>query len=90
MSTTNSLHYQLCTEGAKWLRRRKHDWKKCEAKPCHVKGDGEWKRNKWAIEVDSLEALVKLTETEGQIVVSAPCDYTDNYPEIEIYDTYRE
>ena len=30
MSATNSLHYQLCTEGAKWLRRRKHDWKKYE------------------------------------------------------------
>ena len=44
MSATNSLHYQLCTEGAKWLRRRKHDWKKCEAKPCHVKGeDGMFK-----------------------------------------------
>ena len=44
MSATNSLHYQLCTEGAKRLRRRKHDWKKCETKPCHVKGeDGYFK-----------------------------------------------
>lgn len=39
MSKTNSLHYQLCTEGAKWLRRRKNDWKKCQEKPCHVIDD---------------------------------------------------
>ena len=39
MSTTNSLHYQLCTEGAKWLRRRKRDWKKCQTKPCKVKDE---------------------------------------------------
>ena len=35
MSATNSLHYQLCCEAAKWLRRRKHDYKKCESKPCY-------------------------------------------------------
>ncbi len=36
MSKTDSLHYQLCTEGAKWLRRKKNDWKKCQTKPCHA------------------------------------------------------
>jgi len=61
----------------------------CEGAYLDVKGD-EWNSNKWALEVDSLEALVKLTDVEGQIVVSPPSDYTDNYPEIEIYDTYRE
>jgi len=35
MSATNSLHYQLCCEAAKWLHRRKHDYKKCQNKPCH-------------------------------------------------------
>lgn len=35
MSNTNSLHYQLCLEGAKWMHRRKHDWKKCQTKDCH-------------------------------------------------------
>lgn len=34
MSTTGSLHYQLCLEGAAWLRRRKFDWKKCQDKSC--------------------------------------------------------
>ncbi len=36
MSATNSLHYQLCLEGAKWLHRKKSDWKKCQNKDCHV------------------------------------------------------
>ena len=61
----------------------------CEGAYLDVKGD-EWERNKWAIEIDSLEALMKLTEIEGQVVVSRPCDYNDDFPEIEIYDTYRE
>ena len=36
MSKTNSLHYQLCLEGAKWLRRRQN-FDRCKAKkPCFV------------------------------------------------------
>ena len=35
MSKTNSLHYELCTEGAKWLKRRKYDYVKCQNKPCN-------------------------------------------------------
>lgn len=35
MSKTNSLHYDLCVEGAKWLHRNKHDYKKCQSKICH-------------------------------------------------------
>lgn len=38
MSKTDSLHYQLCVEGAKWLHRNKRGteaWKKCQLKPCH-------------------------------------------------------
>ena len=36
MSASDSLHYQLCQEGAKWLHRRKHDWKKCQDRECHM------------------------------------------------------
>lgn len=34
MSATDSLHYQLCVEGGKWLRRRKFDYKRCQGKAC--------------------------------------------------------
>lgn len=34
MSKTNSLHYDLCVEGAKWLRRRQN-YERCKTKkPC--------------------------------------------------------
>lgn len=36
MSSTDSLHYRLCLEGAKWLHRRKHDWFKCQSKDCRI------------------------------------------------------
>lgn len=35
MSTTNSLHYQLCLEGAMWLHRKKRRYGKCQGLPCH-------------------------------------------------------
>ena len=35
MSTTNSLHYDLCVEGAKWLHRQKWNYTKCQKKPCY-------------------------------------------------------
>lgn len=38
MSKTDSLHYHLCLEGAKWLHRNKRGadaWKKCPLKPCY-------------------------------------------------------
>lgn len=35
MSSTNSLHYQLCCEGAKWLRRQKWNYERCQKKPCY-------------------------------------------------------
>lgn len=35
MSASDSLHYQLCLEGAKWLHRRKHDFNKCPKKECY-------------------------------------------------------
>lgn len=34
MSATDSLHYQLCVEGAKWLRRKKYDYDKCKQRDC--------------------------------------------------------
>ena len=36
MSKTDSLHYQLCLEGAKWLRRKKRNYEKCKSKECHL------------------------------------------------------
>lgn len=65
-----------------------------EASPCEgayidAKGNG-WKVYKWAIDINSLEDLMKLTENEGDIIVSAPNEKTDNHPSIEIYDDYRE
>ena len=35
MSKTDSLHYQLCVEGAKWLHRQKRDINRCPKKYCH-------------------------------------------------------
>ena len=34
MSKTDSLHYQLCLEGAKWLHRQKWDINRCEKRYC--------------------------------------------------------
>lgn len=39
MSTTGSFHYQLCVEAAKYLRRNKHDLKKCPGKACYRPDD---------------------------------------------------
>lgn len=35
MSKTDSLHYQLCIEGAKWLHRQKRKVDKCQQRKCH-------------------------------------------------------
>lgn len=35
MSATDSLHYQLCIEGAQWLRRQKWNYDRCQKKPCY-------------------------------------------------------
>lgn len=35
MSKTNSLHYDLCVEGAKWLHKQKYNYEKCKKKPCN-------------------------------------------------------
>lgn len=34
MSKTNSLHYQLCVEAARWLHRQKFSTERCPKKPC--------------------------------------------------------
>jgi hypothetical protein len=59
MNATNSLHYQLCVEGAKWLRRRKHDYKKCESKPCHK---GEFCRHCLSFKYVAVELNTYCTE----------------------------
>lgn len=35
MSKTGSLHYQLCIEGAKWMRKQKWNYEKCQKKSCY-------------------------------------------------------
>ena len=34
MSKTDSLHYELCIEGGKWLKRSKRSPERCKNKPC--------------------------------------------------------
>lgn len=48
MSATNSLHYQLCVEGAKWLHRQKYNYDRCKKKPCYrTEACGQCKRYKY-------------------------------------------
>ena len=65
-----------------------------EAQPCegaYIDAKGKkWEVYKWAIDINSLEDLMKLTEKVGDIIVSPPHEETDNHPSIEIYDDYRE
>ena len=35
MSKTDSLHYQLCCEAAKWLHKQKWNYDRCKKKPCY-------------------------------------------------------
>lgn len=35
MSKTDSLHYQLCLEGAKWLHRQKRAFERCQKRECY-------------------------------------------------------
>ena len=35
MSKTGTLHYQLCIEGAKWMRKQKWNYEKCQKKSCY-------------------------------------------------------
>lgn len=48
MSATNSLHHQLCIEGAKWLRRQKRNYERCRKKPCYrTEACGECKKYRY-------------------------------------------
>lgn len=35
MSKTDSLHYQLCVEGGKWLHKQKYNYDRCQKKACY-------------------------------------------------------
>ena len=61
----------------------------CAGARLEEKGDF-WRSNKWVVDIDSLEALMKIVEAEGEIIISGPCHENNNRPEIEIYDDYRE
>lgn len=48
MSATNSLHYNLCVEGAKWLRKQKYNYDRCRKKQCyHTEACGCCKKYKY-------------------------------------------
>lgn len=50
MSKTNSLHYELCVEGAKWLHRQKWNYTKCQKKPCYrTEACGACKKYKYVV-----------------------------------------
>ena len=54
---------------------------------------GYKKPNVWLIEIETLEQLMEFVATHGQVVVSPidPCVRDrEAFPEIEIYDEYRE
>ena len=80
------------------IRRVSGNYYKSE-KPCEgayldevVKdeNDSEYDKNCWAIDIDTLEDLIKLAEKEGQLIISAGCPESNDLPDIEIYDTWRE
>lgn len=48
MSKTNSLHYDLCVEGAKWLRKQKWNYERCQKKSCYrTEACGQCKKYKY-------------------------------------------
>ena len=44
----------------------------------------------WMVEIVSLDGLMKLARDVGQIIVTDEVDWAKGFPEIEIYDGYRE
>ena len=71
---------------------RTSDWQMLDA-PCEgavIDHADKWGQNVWTIEVADLTALLKLCEKEGSVIVSGPSEYTNNLPNSEIYDDYRE
>lgn len=73
MSKTDSLHYQLCVEGAKWLRRRipyELKEKRCKDKPCFGK------------------KLCGTCRTQYHYVAVEICTYGTENPDVWGYDGY--
>ncbi|MBR4404938.1 MAG: hypothetical protein IKW84_09020 [Bacteroidaceae bacterium] len=66
MSKTDSLHYQLCIEGAKWLRRQKWNFERCRQKPCYnmCKCGGACKKHLW-VAVELVTWGSELTDVWG-------------------------
>lgn len=44
----------------------------------------------WFLELDSLEQLLMFIEKMGKVVIKAESIWNKEFPEIEIYDMYRE
>jgi len=66
MSKTDSLHYQLCCEGAKWLRRQKRNPYECHKKPCYrVRSCPSYACNKFKYVAVELVSLGENTDVWG-------------------------
>ena len=72
MSKTNSLHYELCVEGAKWLRKQKWNYDRCQKKSCYrTEACGQCKKYRYvAVELctwdcEGLEAEPVVTPNVG-------------------------
>lgn len=62
----------------------------CEGAKLEATRKTDYDRNKWSVEIDSLDELMKLVKKEGAIIIHPPGAYQKEIPEIEIYDDFRE
>ena len=63
----------------------------CEGAKLEAVGNKDkFERNTWSIEIDSLDKLMELVEKECSIIIHPRGTYQKEFPEIEIYDDYRE
>lgn len=44
----------------------------------------------WFIEIENLEGLMKFASKVGNLVIDPDCSWAKGFPEIEIYNDYRE
>ena len=81
----------------KFRVRRTSDWYG-EEKPCEKaeidaieEENDDWKKVKYYVEIQTINDLFNIIEETGHgIIISRACQNSDNLPEIEIYDEYRE
>lgn len=81
------------------ISRSSHHWDdelEMEQKPCDnakletIPGIDDYDDRVWTIEVKTLEEFVQFQKTVGHPVILRPRVLSNSYPELEIYDDYRE